>query len=319
MGDAHVGLHARLMSQALRNLTAACAKSKTMVIFINQLRMKIGVMFGNPETTTGGNALKFYASVRLDIRRIGALKDGDKVVGNRTKVKVVKNKLAAPFREVEFDIGYGSGISLTGEIIDLGVDSGLLEKSGAWVAYRPASQNRRRPRACRRYRVPPHGHPGQRPSMLACTRPAARSPRVPTVRTRPSSVLRRGCEVRMRGYALIVVAALACNPQIVSQDPGRPGSGGSSGGPSGPDGGGTAVGGNPGGGFGLPAADAAASAPDSAGSAPQRLCPEQGRCAAGAGRSADPPGQLDVDADRRRHAIEVGHGPELPVLPSAAR
>jgi recombination protein RecA len=135
MGDAHVGLQARLMSQALRKLTGACARGKCLVIFINQLRMKIGVMFGNPETTTGGNALKFYASVRLDVRRIGALKDGEQVVGNRTRVKVVKNKLAAPFRETEFDVGYGQGISRAGEIIDLGVEAGMLEKSGAWIAY----------------------------------------------------------------------------------------------------------------------------------------------------------------------------------------
>jgi recombination protein RecA len=123
------------MSQALRKLTGACARGKTLVLFINQLRMKIGVMFGNPETTTGGNALKFYASVRLDVRRIGALKDGEQVVGNRTRVKVVKNKLAAPFRETEFDVGYGQGISRAGEIIDLGVEAGLLEKSGAWIGY----------------------------------------------------------------------------------------------------------------------------------------------------------------------------------------
>ena len=135
MGDSHMGLQARLMSQALRKLTAVVARSHTLVIFINQLRMKIGVMFGNPETTTGGNALKFYASVRLDIRRIGALKDGDQVVGNRTRVKVVKNKLAAPFRETEFDVGYGQGISRAGELIDLGVEAGLLEKSGAWIAH----------------------------------------------------------------------------------------------------------------------------------------------------------------------------------------
>ena len=135
MGDSHMGLQARLMSQALRKLTAAIARSHTLVIFINQLRMKIGVMFGNPETTTGGNALKFYASVRLDIRRIGALKDGEQVVGNRTRVKVVKNKMAAPFRETEFDVGYGQGISRAGEIIDLGVEAGLLEKSGAWIAH----------------------------------------------------------------------------------------------------------------------------------------------------------------------------------------
>jgi len=135
MGDSHVGLQARLMSQALRKLTGAVARGKCMVIFINQLRMKIGVMFGNPETTTGGNALKFYASVRLDVRRIGALKDGEQVVGNRTRVKVVKNKMAAPFRETEFDVAYGQGISRAGEIIDLGVEAGVLEKSGAWIAY----------------------------------------------------------------------------------------------------------------------------------------------------------------------------------------
>jgi recombination protein RecA len=135
MGDSHMGLHARLMSQALRKLTALTAKSKTLIIFINQLRMKIGVMFGNPETTTGGNALKFYASVRLDIRRIGALKDGEQVTGNRTRVKVVKNKLAAPFREAELDIFYGHGISRAGEVIDLGVEAGILEKSGAWIGY----------------------------------------------------------------------------------------------------------------------------------------------------------------------------------------
>jgi recombination protein RecA len=135
MGDSHVGLQARLMSQALRKLTGTIAKSHTTVIFINQIRMKIGVMFGNPETTTGGNALKFYASVRLDIRRVGALKDGDKVVGNRTRVKVVKNKLAPPFREVEFDIMYGEGISHEGDLIDLGAEAGVVEKSGAWFGF----------------------------------------------------------------------------------------------------------------------------------------------------------------------------------------
>ncbi|HVR61614.1 MAG TPA: recombinase RecA [Polyangia bacterium] len=135
MGDAHVGLQARLMSQALRKLTGTISKSNTLVIFINQIRMKIGVMFGNPETTTGGNALKFYASVRLDIRRVGALKDGEKVVGNRTRVKVVKNKMAPPFREVEFDILYGEGISHEGDLIDLGAECGVVEKSGAWFGF----------------------------------------------------------------------------------------------------------------------------------------------------------------------------------------
>ncbi len=135
MGDSHVGLQARLMSQALRKLTGTIAKSNTLVIFINQIRMKIGVMFGNPETTTGGNALKFYASCRLDIRRVGALKDGEQVVGNRTRVKVVKNKMAPPFREVEFDILYGEGISHEGDLVDLGAECGVVEKSGAWFGF----------------------------------------------------------------------------------------------------------------------------------------------------------------------------------------
>ncbi len=135
MGDRHVGLQARLMSQALRKLTANIKRSNTMVIFINQIRMKIGVMFGSPETTTGGNALKFYSSVRLDIRRIGAIKQGDEVVGNQTRVKVVKNKVAPPFRQVEFEILYGQGISLEGELIDLGVKHDLIDKSGAWYSY----------------------------------------------------------------------------------------------------------------------------------------------------------------------------------------
>ena len=135
MGDVQPGLQARLMSQALRKLTASISRSNTLVIFINQIRMKIGVMYGSPETTTGGNALKFYASVRLDIRRVGAIKDRDETIGNQTRVKVVKNKVAPPFKQVEFDIMYGEGVSKVGELIDLGVKAGVVEKSGAWFSY----------------------------------------------------------------------------------------------------------------------------------------------------------------------------------------
>ena len=148
MGDHHVGLQARLMSQALRKMTGNIKQSNTLVVFINQIRMKIGVMFGSPETTTGGNALKFYSSVRLDIRRIGAVKDGDEIIGNETRVKVVKNKVSPPFRQAEFQILYGKGINLTGEILELGVQQGLVEKSGAWYAYNGDRIGQGRKNAC---------------------------------------------------------------------------------------------------------------------------------------------------------------------------
>lgn len=135
MGDSHMGLQARLMSQALRKLTSTVSRSNTLIIFINQIRMKIGVMFGNPETTTGGNALKFYASIRMDIRRVGAIKDKEDVIGSQTRVKIVKNKVAPPFKTIDFDIMYGEGISKVGELVDLGVKAGIVEKAGAWFSY----------------------------------------------------------------------------------------------------------------------------------------------------------------------------------------
>ncbi len=159
MGDSHMGLQARLMSQALRKLAGSIAKSNTLVVFINQIRMKIGVMFGSPETTTGGNALKFYASVRCDIRRIGAIKQGDQVVGNRTRVRVVKNKVAPPFREAEFDIMYGVGINKAGEIVDLGVELDIVEKSGSWYSYGEERLGQGRDNACEFLR--------ENPKMLA--------------------------------------------------------------------------------------------------------------------------------------------------------
>ncbi|MES1171874.1 MAG: recombinase RecA [Bacteroidota bacterium] len=174
MGDSHVGLQARLMSQALRKLTGATARSQTLVVFINQLRMKIGVMFGSPETTTGGNALKFYASVRLDIRRIGALKDGDVVVGNRTRVKVVKNKLAAPFREVEFDISYGAGINSAGEMVDLGSETGLIEKSGSFYSWKGERMGQGRDKACAFLQARPDIAEDIRLALFAARQPPGR-------------------------------------------------------------------------------------------------------------------------------------------------
>ena len=162
MGDSLPGLQARLMSQALRKLTASISKSNTLVIFINQIRMKIGVMFGSPETTTGGNALKFYASVRLDIRRIGAIKNGDDVVGNQTRVKVVKNKVAPPFKVVEFDIMYGEGVSKVGELIDLGDKAGVVEKSGSWFSYDGQRIGQGRENAKKYLREHPEVAPGHR-------------------------------------------------------------------------------------------------------------------------------------------------------------
>ncbi len=184
MGDSHMGLQARLMSQALRKLTGSISKSRTCVVFINQIRMKIGVMFGSPETTTGGNALKFYATCRLDIRRIGALKDGQDIIGNRTRVKVVKNKMAPPFRTVEFDIMYGEGISREGSILDLGVEIGVVEKSGSWFAYQGERLGQGRDNAKRLLRESPEialsieqavlEHAGlKRSEMSSVTAPAA--------------------------------------------------------------------------------------------------------------------------------------------------
>ena len=180
MGDAQMGLQARLMSQALRKLTGVVSKSKTCLIFINQLREKIGVMFGNPETTTGGRALKFYSSVRIDIRRIGAIKDGDQVVGGRTRVKVVKNKVAPPFREAEFDIMYGEGISKEGDLLDLAVERKIVEKSGTWFSYggERLGQGRENVEAV------PQGQPGDLPGDRRARAQGTRPGRVPRRRTR---------------------------------------------------------------------------------------------------------------------------------------
>ena len=178
MGDSHMGLQARLMSQALRKLTGSINRSKTTVVFINQIRMKIGVMFGNPETTTGGNALKFYASVRLDIRRTGALKDGEKIIGNRSRVKVVKNKVAPPFREAEFDILYGEGISYIGELLDLGSNLNIVEKSGSWFAYKNERIGQGREQATNTLKEHPDMQQEIRQKILAaCEVPGFSSPK----------------------------------------------------------------------------------------------------------------------------------------------
>jgi recombination protein RecA len=170
MGDAHMGLQARLMSQALRKLTAVCSKQNTTVIFINQLRQKIGIVFGNPETTTGGNALKFYASVRLDIRKIGQIKEGDQAVGTRARVKVVKNKVAPPFREAEFEVRFGEGINVVGELIDLGTSNGLVDKSGTWFALDGERIGQGRDKACEWLRQHPDAAESLRTRLLAAAR-----------------------------------------------------------------------------------------------------------------------------------------------------
>ncbi|NDF15514.1 recombinase RecA [bacterium] len=190
MGDSHMGLQARLMSQALRKLTGTINRSKTLVIFINQIRMKIGVMFGNPETTTGGNALKFYASMRLDIRRIQAIKDGENVVGNRTRVKVVKNKLAPPFKEVEFDIMYGEGISKEGDLLDIAVHHNLIEKSGTWFSYKDERIGQGRDNSIRWLKEHPDAIKALRAEVLAKAGVGAKPAAAPAVKEAPKEALK---------------------------------------------------------------------------------------------------------------------------------
>ena len=195
MGDSHMGLQARLMSQALRKLTAAISRSKTLVIFINQIRMKIGVMFGNPETTTGGNALKFYSSVRLDVRRVGAIKNGEDVIGNRTAVKVVKNKLAPPFGKVEFDLMYGEGISLEGDVLDLATKYDMVEKSGAWYSYNGERMGQGRDQAKQFLRENPHILEELRRKILELNKIGVISPMTMTEEEKKEALMDEGEEI----------------------------------------------------------------------------------------------------------------------------